>query len=175
MIVVSSITCSSLIHLMLLSLTNASTPSVGPFWASAISIVSVLSTNSQRPSVATTKNLSVVGSRSNSVNSGSEMTPAVCATASPRDLLKYHIVALWRTRCTESGVGRRERKEWDACLFSRTKKSWLAMPTHPIYLFETKLTLTWPNLAHPCDPTRHVVVHQFHHRTRQQRRGLRKQ
>jgi len=79
-------TCSSCIHLAFASLTRQSTASAGPGVGKRRSIVSSLSTNSQRPSVATTITLSEEGSNSFSVNSGSEITPAVCATASPRDL-----------------------------------------------------------------------------------------
>mmetsp|Transcript_6158 Transcript_6158/g.12897 ORF Transcript_6158/g.12897 Transcript_6158/m.12897 type:complete len:260 (-) Transcript_6158:450-1229(-) len=86
MMVVSSITCSSLIHLVFASFTRVFTASLGLADGMQRSTVSSFPTNSQRPSVATTTNLSVAGSKSLSVNSGSEMTPAVCATASPRDL-----------------------------------------------------------------------------------------
>ena len=79
-------TCSSAIHLLFASLTRTSTEEVGDVVEWTISTVSLLLTNSQSPSVATTMNLSVAGSSSRSVNSGSDETPAVCATESPRDL-----------------------------------------------------------------------------------------
>lgn len=84
--VVSSITCSSAIHLLLASFTSSSTDAAGVFTAMTMSIVSWFDTNSHNPSVATTMHLSVRGSSSRSVNSGNDETPAVCATESPRDL-----------------------------------------------------------------------------------------
>lgn len=83
---VSSITCSSFIHLALASFINLLTQFVELEEVEAISTVVGLSTNSQSPSDATIINLSTAGSSSRSVNSGSDITPAVWATASPRDL-----------------------------------------------------------------------------------------
>lgn len=82
----SSITCSSLIHLKFASFTRLSTDDGGASALWTKSTVSSLVTNSHSPSVATTTNLSVSGSSSRSVNSGSDETPAVWATQSPRDL-----------------------------------------------------------------------------------------
>mmetsp|Transcript_25392 Transcript_25392/g.47718 ORF Transcript_25392/g.47718 Transcript_25392/m.47718 type:complete len:334 (-) Transcript_25392:48-1049(-) len=78
-------TCSSLIHLWFASRTRASTEMRGSEASTAMPTHSSLSMNSQRPSVATRINLSVAGSSSRSKNSGSLMTPAVWATASPRE------------------------------------------------------------------------------------------
>mmetsp|Transcript_18994 Transcript_18994/g.45867 ORF Transcript_18994/g.45867 Transcript_18994/m.45867 type:complete len:219 (+) Transcript_18994:235-891(+) len=78
-------TCSSCIHLVPASVTRVSTACAGPICPSTVSHVSSLVMNSQSPSVAMTRNLSSLESKSNSENSGSDDTPAECATTSPRD------------------------------------------------------------------------------------------
>mmetsp|Transcript_11318 Transcript_11318/g.18431 ORF Transcript_11318/g.18431 Transcript_11318/m.18431 type:complete len:247 (-) Transcript_11318:398-1138(-) len=87
--VVSSITCSSTIQRSLASLINLSTAYLGSVVCSAISITSWSVMNSHKPSDARTKIRSSrpSGLNSYSTNSGSEDTPAECATASPRERL----------------------------------------------------------------------------------------
>ena len=87
--VVSSITCSSFIHLSFDSLMRRSTANLGSVVVKAISITSWSDMNSQRPSEAITmiRSSRLFGLNWYSTNSGSEDTPAECATASHRERL----------------------------------------------------------------------------------------
>mmetsp|Transcript_7501 Transcript_7501/g.26783 ORF Transcript_7501/g.26783 Transcript_7501/m.26783 type:complete len:223 (-) Transcript_7501:716-1384(-) len=86
MIVVSSTTCSSFIHRADASATSRSTAFFGSFAPvpTTMSMTSWFEQNSHNPSLAITMILSA-SVRVTSCISGSEITPAVCATVSPSD------------------------------------------------------------------------------------------